>query len=409
MKILLSAYACEPGKGSEPGVGWNVARAVAAEHEVWVLTRANNCPAIEAALARNPQPGLHFAYYDLPPRLRGWKHGQRGVHLYYLLWQVGAAAVARELHARVGFDVAHHVTFVNYYWPTAVDGLGVPFLWGPVGGGESAPRNFWPGLGARGAAFEAVRELNRWLAECNPQVRAAARHAGLALATTPETAARLRRLGAREVRMFPESGLPGDEIAALGSIPQPPERPFRFLSLGRVLAWKGFHLGLEAFARSGLKEAEYWIVGDGPERGRLERLAERLGVAGRVRFWGWLAREQALQVLGQCHVLVHPSLHDSGGWVCLEAMAAGRPVLCLNLGGPAMQVSEETGIRVPGLSPQQAMAGLAEGMARLAQTPGLLSRMGEAGRAHVRDEFCWERKAEKLKEFYDEIDRCEVS
>lgn len=403
LRILLSAYACEPWKGSEPGVGWNVARAVAAEHEVWVLTRANNRLAIEAALAQNPQPQLHFAYYDLPPRLRGWKHGQRGVHLYYLLWQAGAAAVARELHARVGFDVAHHVTFVNYYWPTAVDGLGMPFLWGPVGGGESAPRGFWPGLGARGAAYEVTRELNRWLAERNPQVRAAARHAGLALATTPETAGRLRRLGAREVRVFSQVGLPGDEIDALGSLPQPPERPFRFLSLGRLLALKGFHLGLEAFARSGLKEAEYWIVGDGPERKRLERLAERLGVAGRVRFWGWLAREQALQALGQCHVLVHPSLHDSGGWVCLEAMAAGRPVLCLGLGGPAMQVDANTGFQIVPREPEKVVIDLGTSMFRLAYEPKMRIDMGYQGKEKVKRKFDWAKKGLEIIEFYKSL------
>jgi hypothetical protein len=76
--VLLSAYACEPGKGSEPGIGWNLARHLAEHHEVWVLTRTNNRPAIEAELARNPVPGLHFVYHDLPPWARFWKRGQRG-------------------------------------------------------------------------------------------------------------------------------------------------------------------------------------------------------------------------------------------------------------------------------------------------------------------------------------------
>jgi hypothetical protein len=85
LKLLMSAYACEPGKGSEPGVGWRWAlEAARLGHEVWTLTRENNRPGIEAALAglgAGLASRLHFVYYDLPPRLRGWKRNGRGVHL----------------------------------------------------------------------------------------------------------------------------------------------------------------------------------------------------------------------------------------------------------------------------------------------------------------------------------------
>jgi hypothetical protein len=89
MKVLLSAYACEPGKGSEPGVGWNWVRQIAPFAEVWVITRSNNREAIEKALAEEPLPNVHWVYFDLPRWARFWKKGQRGVHLYYYLWQVG--------------------------------------------------------------------------------------------------------------------------------------------------------------------------------------------------------------------------------------------------------------------------------------------------------------------------------
>src|SRR4051812_45653270 len=108
MKVLLSAYGCDPGGGSEGGVGWNMAREMANCHEVWVLTRANNRPEIEAELSSHPIPGLHFAYYDLPRWARWWKRGQRGVRLYYYLWQLGIYCVAKRLHREVGFDLAHH-------------------------------------------------------------------------------------------------------------------------------------------------------------------------------------------------------------------------------------------------------------------------------------------------------------
>ena len=66
LKVLVSAYACEPDKGSEPGVGWNWAKQIAHFHEVWVVTRTNNRPAIEERIEKNPDPNLHFIYVDLP-------------------------------------------------------------------------------------------------------------------------------------------------------------------------------------------------------------------------------------------------------------------------------------------------------------------------------------------------------
>ena len=72
-RVLLSAYACEPVKGSEPGVGWNWVRQLSQFAEVWVLTRANNRNSIEAAIAEHPLPHVHFVYYDLPRWMSFWK------------------------------------------------------------------------------------------------------------------------------------------------------------------------------------------------------------------------------------------------------------------------------------------------------------------------------------------------
>jgi len=396
LKVLISAYACEPQKGSEPGVGWNLALHMARYHDIWVLTRANNRPVIEAELESNPVPGLHFIYFDLPRWARFWKRGQRGVQLYYYLWQIGAYSAARKAHRRVGFDLVHHVTFVKYWAPSFLSLLEAPFIWGPVGGGESAPLKFWASFGVLGIVYELFRTVARWLEEHDPLVRLTAHRAHLALATTEDTATRLRRIGAREVKVLSQVALSQEEASTLGMLPVPENSTVRFVSLGRLIHWKGFHLGIAAFARSGLPDAEYWIIGGGPERGRLQRLAERLGVWNRVHLWGRLPRAEALDKLAACHVLVHPSLHDSGGWVCVEGMAAGKPVICLDLGGPAVQVTDGTGVKAPAENPDQAIAGVAAAMRRLALDPRLQESMGEAARASVRSEFLWPGKAQTL-------------
>ena len=137
VKVLISAYACEPGKGSEPGVGWNwPLQAARHGHEVHVITRANNEPSISAFLRNEPVADLSFHYYDLPAALRWLKKrtGYYGMLAYYYLWQIGSSRLARRLHRKHRFDLAHHVTFVNDWMPSGVAWVGIPFIWGPIGG-----------------------------------------------------------------------------------------------------------------------------------------------------------------------------------------------------------------------------------------------------------------------------------
>ena len=398
LTVLLSAYACEPNRGSEPGVGWNWTRQLAREHEVWVITRANNRAPIEAALAREPMPNAHFVYYDLPGWARFWKRGSFGLRPYYYLWQLGAWLTARGLTKRIAFDFTQHVTFVKYWMPSFMALLDVPFLWGPVGGGESAPRAFHSGFSVRGRIYEWGRSVARALGSADPFVALTARRATVALATTEDTAARLRSLGCPDVRIFSEAGMNDEDLANLARGPIRRSDSLRVASVGSLLHLKGFDLGLRAFA--GFIEhggrGEYWLIGEGPERRRLERLARDLGIGGIVRFWGLLPRAETIARVMECDVLAHPSLHDSGGWTCLEAMAAGKPVVCLDLGGPAQQVTSETGMKIPANTREQAIADMALAFETLASNADLRARMGEAGRARVRRDFAWSKKPARL-------------
>jgi glycosyltransferase involved in cell wall biosynthesis len=402
-KVLISAYACRPGMGSEPGVGWNIIRQLVKYYDIWVLTREDNRPSIEAELVKNPISRLHFIYCDLPNWAKWWNYKQKGVQLHYYLWQIIAYIVGRKLHQEVGFDLVHHVTYVKYWSPSFLSLLPVPFIWGPVGGGESAPKVFWEDFSFRGKAYETMRDLARWLGEHDPFVRLTAHRSTLIRVTTEDTAKRLREIGAKNIEIFSETGLAEEEIIRLAQSPSLTNLPVRFISMGRLLHWKGFHLGLQAFALAKLPDAEFWIVGDGPERRRLELLAQKLGIAHQVKFWNRLPRHETLEKLRECVALVHPSLHDSGGWVCLEAMAVGRPVICLDLGGPAIQVTVETGYKISAYNTKQAVHDLAEAMVRLAKDPELRVQMGEAGQKRVKELYSWEAKGQSLAQLYSEI------
>ncbi|HRH70979.1 MAG TPA: glycosyltransferase family 4 protein [Flavobacteriales bacterium] len=403
LKVLHISFACEPERGSEPSVGWNVAWQASRIRPVWVITDPSHRNKIEAWLAQHGETDIKVHYHAMPSWTQWMWKIQFTVNLYYYLWNIGAARTARALHAKERFDVVHHVTYVRYWMPSAGSALGIPFVWGPLGGGESAPPGFLKGLGLKGRFEEGLRALMRWVFERDPRLKACAKASSVAIACSEETAARMRRLGVKDLRVMSSIGI---DPGRLGDpVPRGPGGKVRFISVGRLLHWKGFHFGLQAFAKAGLENAEFVIVGAGPQLDRLKALASRLGIDDRVTFTGELPWRDGLKQFQQADVLVHPSLHDSGGFVLLEAMEMRKPVICLDLGGPGVYVNSSTGFAVKARSIPQVIDDLADAMRILAVDEAMRARLGEAGHQRAVREFTWESKAQQLDRIYREVAR----
>jgi len=404
MKILLSAYACEPNKGSEPGVGWHWALEIARmDHEVWVLTRANNRSPIEAELSRLPtMPNLHFLYYDLPARARWWKRGQRGVHLYYFLWQWGAYRLAKRIHSIERFDRVHHVTFVSARQPSFMGNLGIPFVFGPVAGGERAPWHLRAGYGLQGWLADGVRDLANFQVKIDPLVRRTFKQAERIYVTSEQTLSLLPRRYRTKASVQLAIGIDATDMPfSSGRLPAScaDRGGFSLLYVGRLLYLKGMHLGLPAFAHLLEKQpdARLTIVGDGPDKWRWQGLANKLGVAERINWIPWRDRKELSALYAYHDAFLFPSLHDSGGMVVLEAMAHGLPVVCLDLGGPSVMVDETCGrvIETKGKHQSVVIASLADALVKLAESHAYRFKLG-MGAIQRSQLFTWSATVDKV-------------
>lgn len=392
MKILLSAYACEPNHGSEPGVGWHWAMELAGMgHDVWVLTRKNNRSTIEAELARMPSiPNLHFIHYDLPRWARWWKKGNRGVYTYYLLWQWGAYRLAKIVHERERFDRVHHVTFVSVRQPSFMGNLGIPFTFGPVAGGERAPLRLRFGYGVRGFVLDAIRDVMNLMVRFDPLMRRTFRQAKEIYVTSEQSRELIPYRYWNKTRIQLAIGWEESEDGA--NCRSHDNSPLRILYIGRFLYWKGMHLGLLAFALflDSHSDARLTMLGKGPDEARWKQLANELGITKQVDWIEWMSRDELPELYARHDALLFPSLHDSGGMVVLEAMAHGLPVVCLDLGGPGVMVDETCGrvVKTAGAGKREIVQALANAMIEIAEDSMLRAYLQKGALNRV-SSFSW--------------------
>ena len=395
LKILLSAYACEPHKGSEAGVGWHWAVELSRlRHEVWVITRANNRTAIDAELAHNPHPNLHFIYYDLPDWAKSWKKGGRGIHLYYLLWQWGAYKVAHGLTQKVRFDWVHHITFGVFRHPSFLAFLGVPFIFGPVGGGEAAPYALRKSFPLRGQFIDILRDIANKLAFVDPIARLAYKRASLILCKTSETLSCIPVKYHNKCRIQMEIGIDNSSYAKPISLLNPDNNEdfVRILFVGRLIYLKGLHLGLQAFAKLKRKVSKVTltVIGSGSDERWLHRIAEHSGIKRYVEWVSWIPQKEVIKAYPLYNIFLFPSLHDSSGNVVLEAILHGLPVVCLDLGGPGTIVNDTCGrvVKTAGKSEAQVIQDLADALITLCEDKELRKRCSTGAKDRALD-FQW--------------------
>lgn len=339
--ILLSAYACEPNRGSEPGVGWNWAIEIAKRgHEVWVITRTNNKTVIDSyfSIVNKPQ-NLNFIYYDLPTWLLKLKRAGFSVNLYYLFWQWGIVNCIKKQHLSINFDLIHHVTFGVFRHPSFLFKLNVPIIFGPVGGGEYTPKALKHIFPVKYRITESIRSFINHISYYNPILKLVYKKSTLILTKTDQTKACVPQKYDYKTLNYLEIGIKEVSLEALNHT----DNVFRVLFVGRLIYWKGLDIALSSFAKFtslSSKETEFIFVGEGPYKTRIERLAVKYGIKNKIRIIDWTPQDNLKAIYLNSNLLLFPSLHDSSGNVVLEALSFGLPVVCLDCGGPAAVLGE---------------------------------------------------------------------
>ncbi|MCE5267504.1 MAG: glycosyltransferase [Planctomycetaceae bacterium] len=392
-------------RGSEAAVGWHRAIQSAKNFDTWVICEQHEfADEIRQHIAAHGEiPGLQFVF--VPIDQREWSWGQLHDAIWYAAlrrWHHRAYREAVRLHEQLHFDLVHQVTFCGYREPGRLWQLGVPFLWGPVGGTQDYPWQFLPTAGVAGAVHEFSRSVvNRLQLRLSPSVRGASRQATAILAANSTVQRDFAAVHGVTPQVLLETGL-----ANVGGSPRARDQrgsSLRILWSGLLTHRKALHLLLRALADlPNDVPYELRILGEGPLRERWQRLAKRLGIAPRISWLGRLPYNEALQQYAWADLFAFTSLRDTSGNVVLEALAAGVPVVCLDHQGVRDIVTERCGVKIEVSTPRRTIAELTRSIARLWNEPAAWEQLSRGAIARAKD-FLWSRQQPVMADLYRAI------
>lgn len=407
LKVLISAYACSPYKGSEPGVGWGFVSALAQHHDLWVIVEEEKFRAdIERHLAESPELAQSVQFCFLRKQRNRWlrKIWPPSYYWYYRRWHEEAFVLAQALHKKVSFDVAHQLTMVGFREPGYLWKLGIPFVWGPVGGMGLFPWRFLPVVGAYGALYYLGYNLfNAW------QMRFLLR---AKLAATIANSGLISMNTENRIGMVNSYSLQSEVCIPVGPPPMIAARvrersvgePLRVVWVGSHNPGKALNIGLRALSM--VPKSINWelhVLGAGPLTNGWKKCAAKLGIIDRCKFYGQVSRSAVLQTMSDSHLHLFTSLREGTPSVIVEASALGVPTICLNLSGMRdMVINGFNGIKIDATSPAFVIRKMAEAIEIIARDESLRRRLANLAFESIRD-LSWEKKAEAVDRIYQRV------
>jgi len=399
LRVLLLAPGCNPEGVSIPFVGYCHAAGLAQLHDVTLVVGA---PA-EDVLRRAKAPFRAIEVVRMPrlERLDRWtfRNIVRGNFDTQLLTAVGYPfSVAfewyawRQLRHRIKageFDVVLRLLPMTAVLPSPFAFFlrkgPIPFVIGPLQGGLRSA----PGFSEPDKKKFGLRKLYRFL----PFARSTYRHAAAIIFAVSHIRT---QFAAYSDKLFfiPENGIARSLCLPDTRRPTPGAK-LELIFVGGFVRRKACYIGLRAAApllRSGL--AHFTLIGDGPERNRLEQLARSLGIEKAVSFCGWLKHADVLSHLRSADVVVLPAIREGGGGVVFEGLACGTVPVILDWGGPGDIVQPDVGYKVPPSDEDDVVAQMDKILTELAGNRDLFQRLRQQGMTYARECLTWEAKAQ---------------
>lgn len=406
LKLLISAYACCPNRGSEPGMGWNFVLGLSEFHEVHVITETVKWKTeIELHLAEFPELKKNLTFYFIEKKrnkkLR--KLWPPSYYWFYKNWQKDTYQLALELEKIENFDIIHQLNMVGYREPGYLWKIDKPFVWGPIGGLENSSWNFLPSLGLKGLVFYTGRNIyNLFQRNLSKRAKqAATRNNSILIAATPGNHKLIKELWNTNSEVICEVGQENQGIEIVPSKRTSSTEPLKIIWSGLHTPRKNLPLLLNVLDKVKFP-FELHILGKGEMTNHWKKIAQDKGLTEDCFWYGWIERQKAIEIMSTGHVFCITSISDLTSSVTLEALSYGLPIICLDHCGFAHVVTEESGIKIPVNSPKKAAMNIGKALTSFYSDENYRQSLSNGAIKRASD-FSWDKKIENLNAIYESL------
>jgi len=404
LKILISAYACSPHEGSEPGMGWNFVKELSSFHKLHVIVEKRKWEHhIKNYLEKNPILSDNVTFYFIDKKRNKFlrKIWPPSYYWFYKKWQKEAFELALQLDHKENFDLVHQLNMVGYREPGYLWKMNKPFVWGPVGGLENSPWRFLPSLGFKGFIFYCARNIiNLWqrIFLIRPK-KAAKRSNSTLISATPNTLKLAKSIWGKDSQVICEIGYIENENIEFNS--RTDKEPLKITWSGLHTPRKNLPLLLKALEKVNFR-FELHILGDGKLNSNWKNLAKKLKLNESCVWYGWVDKELVNQVYSSTHVLCITSISDLTSTVTLEALSMGLPVICLDHCGFSHVVNNSCGIKINVSTPNKAATDFSKALIKINEDENFRQNLCQGALLRCKD-FSWGSKINKLNSIYNDL------
>ncbi|MEW6068098.1 MAG: glycosyltransferase family 4 protein [Nitrospirota bacterium] len=397
MRVLISAYECSPTSSSEAEVGWQWVSHLSEFHEIVVITKRHSSSQNTLKLIEGNK-NIRFEYYDLPKIFDFMRTGDLRHFIYYNLWQIGAYFRARKIVKNEKFDLVHHLVYVNTWQPTYMAFLGIPFIFGPIGENPKIPYQIIKHYGIKVILREFVgRFIKSASINLSPLMRLIYHKAAKIIAINNDVYKKIRKGFRHKTKLCPAIGINEMELSPINVH----KKRVMILYVGRFVYIKSPDLALLAFLSFVAQhdDVELIMIGGGKLESKLKEIIQSSADKHKVKLLGWIDRKEVMEYMKKCDVFLFPTF-EGGGMVVLEVMSYGKPIICMDFGGPKDFLTEECGIKVPVTNRTQIIDDLSEALEKLYIHQDLRREMGIAARKRIEENYTWDKKTEWMNQVY---------
>src|SRR5690554_623573 len=406
LKILVNAYACCPGMGSEPGMGWNWCVHLAEQCELHIITEGEFQEKIERTLMELPQrENLHFYYNPVSEKVRkiAWNQGDWRFYAYYEKWQRKTLEIAQKIIENQKIDILHQLNMIGFREPGYLWKIeGIPFVWGPIGGLKQFPVAYLKGSSIKMKFFNLLKNrINILQLKYDHRVSKALRKADLLISSIPDSYHAIKKQKQLDSIHIPETGTFN---TADVSTKRFYNKNFNVMWVGKFDFRKQLLLALKSISATKNPRILLNVYGEGTEVQEREakQLAKELNISQQIIWHGNRSNETVQAAMREAQLFFFTSVSEDTSTVVLEAISNRLPVLCFNAYGFGAVIDETVGRKVSLSNPQKSIIDFAMYLNMFYENRPLLEKLSLNCKA-LQHRYSWHEKAKEVVSLYHQV------